>query len=76
MKCQEGSSSAGNDKVWRQSVPLMVNRPIPSEPTEDFAFGSDISEVIDQAVIPLTQMDALKRAGKPSGPSGSDGQLF
>lgn len=46
MKCQE-RSCAGNDNVWRQSVALMVNSPIPTEPTEDFAFGSDISEVID-----------------------------
>lgn len=75
MKCQE-RSCAGNDSIWRQSVALMVNSPIPIEPMEDFAFGSDISEVIDQAIICLTQMDALKRAGKPSGPSGSDRELF
>lgn len=75
MKRQEGSC-AGNDNVWRQSVSLMVNSPISTEPMDDFAFGSDISEVIDQAVICLTQMDALTRAGKTSGPSGSDRELF
>lgn len=43
---------------------------------DDFAIGSDISEVIDRAVIRLTQMDVLKRAGKTSGPSGSDRDIF
>lgn len=54
----------------RQSVSLMVNSPISSQPMVDFASGSDISKEIDQAVTSLTQMDALKRA------SGSDGELL
>lgn len=75
MKHQE-RGCAGNDNVWRQSVSLVVNSPISTQPMDDFAFGSDVSEVIDQAVIRLTQIDALKRAGKTSGPSGSDWDLF
>lgn len=69
-------SCAGNDNIWRQSVFLMVNSPISTEPTVDFGFGSDMSAVIGQAVIRLTQMDALKRAGTTSGPSGSDRERF
>lgn len=71
MKCQEWSR-AGNDNVSRQSVPLTVNSHISTEPMDDFAIGSDISEVIDQTVIRLTQMDVLKRAGRTSGASGSE----
>lgn len=63
IKCQE-RSCAGNDNVWRQTVSLMVNSPISTKPMHDFAFGCDIREVIDQAVIRLTQMDALIRASK------------
>lgn len=54
----------------------MVNSHISTEAMDDFAIGSDISEVIDQTVIRLTQMDVLKRAGKTSGPSGSERELF
>lgn len=75
MKCQE-QSCAGNDNLCRRSVSLMVNSPISTQPMGDFAFGCDIKEVIDQAVIRLTQMDALMRAGKTSGPSESDRELF
>lgn len=50
MKHQE-RGCAGNDNVWRQSVSLVVNSPISTQPMDDFAFGSDVSEVIDQAVI-------------------------
>lgn len=42
----------------------MVNSHIYTEAMDDFAIGSDISEVIDRAVIRPTQMDVLKRAGK------------
>lgn len=75
MKCEEWRR-AGNDNVWRHSLPLMVNSHISAKAMDDFAVGSDISEVIDQTVIRLTQMDVSKRAGKTSGASGSEPELF
>lgn len=54
----------------------MVNSHISAEAMDDFAVSSDISEVIDQTVIRLTQMDVSKGVGETSGASGSEPELF